>query len=376
MIDESLVRAALLLGPCGLLAALWVALRPSPRAMTATALALLWNIPFVLLVNVLAFQLGWWSFAPGERSLLGMPVDVLLGWAVFWGPVAALALFRLNLLIVLLGFAWIDVLLMPQLAPLVRLGDHWLIGEGVALGLCLLPGQILARDTAARKNVCRRAALHGIGYGAWLIFLIPAALAQHAGVDYVAAVMGLSLASWIIYPLSFALLIGLAALHEFAAVGGGTPIPFDPPQRLVTTGPYAYLANPMQVVSIAVMLLLACWLAVWELALMAASFFIYSVGLVRWHHGADIAKRFGPEWTEYRAAVPNWWPRWRPYVRDVASNTCAHPDGRKEQGIAALARALEHTNLPLACVGWFMRLPRLVQVCVLHTRQKRITFVG
>src|SRR5256885_700134 len=121
MIDESLVRAALLLGPCGLLAGLWVALRPSPRVMTAAALALLWNIAFVLLVNVLAFRLGWWSFAPGERSLLGMPVDVLLGWAVFWGPVATLALSRLNLLIVLVGFAWIDVLLMPQLKPLVTL---------------------------------------------------------------------------------------------------------------------------------------------------------------------------------------------------------------------------------------------------------------
>src|ERR1051326_1791551 len=109
MIDESLARAALLLGPCGLLAVLWVALRPSPRAMTGAALALLWNIPLVLLVNVLALRFGWWSFAPSERSLNGMPVDVLLGWAVFWGPVAALALRHLNLLIVLVGFAWIDV---------------------------------------------------------------------------------------------------------------------------------------------------------------------------------------------------------------------------------------------------------------------------
>jgi protein-S-isoprenylcysteine O-methyltransferase Ste14 len=371
MIDESLIRAALLLGPCGLLAVLWVVLRPGPRAMTGAALALLWNIPFVLLVNVLAFRLGWWSFAPGERSLLGMPVDVLLGWSVFWGPVAALAPRPLNFLIVLLGFAWIDVLLMPQLKPLVTLGDRWLFGEAVALMLCLLPGQILVRDTQARESVGRRAALQGIGYGAWLIFLIPAALCQHAGIDYVGAVRELRVTSWIICPLAFVLLIGLAALHEFAAVGGGTPIPLDPPQRLVTTGPYAYLANPMQVVSIAVMLLLACWLGVWELVAMAASFLIYSVGFVRWHHGADIANRFGPEWTAYRAAVPNWWPRWRPYEREPAKRHVA-----ERCRIAALARALEHTNLALACLGWFMRLPGLVWPCVLHDGQKRITLDG
>src|SRR5262249_19165027 len=117
----------------------------------------------------------------------------------------------------------------------------------------------------------------------------------------------------------FVLLIGLAALHEFAAVGGGTPIPFDPPLRLVVTGPYAYLANPMQVTSIAAMLLLAALFGSWGFLALAASYLIYCVGFVRWHRGADIARRFGGDWRAYRAAVPDWRPRWRPYVARPAT---------------------------------------------------------
>src|SRR5215467_15298943 len=164
MVDEAWLRAGLLLGPGIVVAALWVALRPRPRAMTAALLALLWNIPFVLLTNVLASTFGWWSFAAGERSFFGVPLEVLLGWSIFWGPVAALALARLNLVFVVLAFAWIDLLFMPRLAPLVSLGDRWLVGEVVALALCLVPAQMLARDTAARENLWRRAGLQGIGY--------------------------------------------------------------------------------------------------------------------------------------------------------------------------------------------------------------------
>jgi len=42
---------------------------------------------------------------------------------------------------------------------------------------------------------------------------------------------------------------------EFARRGGGTPYPWDPPDRLVTSGPYAYVRNPMQLSTTLIMLL-------------------------------------------------------------------------------------------------------------------------
>src|SRR5262245_47613863 len=113
MIDASSIRAGLLLGPMLVLAVLWIGTRPGPLVMTAAMLAFLWNVPFILLVNVLAFRLGWWSFAPSERSLL--PVEILLGWAIFWGPIPTLACAQVNFLVVVLAFAWIDLVFMPQL---------------------------------------------------------------------------------------------------------------------------------------------------------------------------------------------------------------------------------------------------------------------
>lgn len=361
--------------------------------MTGALLAFLWNVALLLAVNFLAFAFGWWRFAADERTLHGMPVDVLVGWALWWGAVPALALGRVPLALLVLAFAWVDVVFMPRLQPLVVLGDNWLMGEIAALALCLVPGLWLARDTAAGAHLARRASLQGIGYGAWLLVVIPAAITAYAG-ESAAAVRDTALAfAWMVVPLGPLLLIGLAALHEFAAVGRGTPIPFDPPQRLVVSGPYAYLANPMQVVSIAVMLMLAAWLRRWELLVVAASFLVYSLGFVRWHHRADILVRFGREWADYRAAVPNWLPRWRPYVRQAATLTvpaaglarrlAAHiersqptgltiatnaerttyraGDGTAADGVAALARAFEHINLARAVPAWIVRLPGIAQ---------------
>ena len=54
---------------------------------------------------------------------------------------------------------------------------------------------------------------------------------------------------------------GISAAFEFAERGGGTPIPFDPPRRLVTSGIYRYCANPMQVSCTVVMFVWALLLA-------------------------------------------------------------------------------------------------------------------
>src|SRR5207244_2742364 len=39
--------------------------------------------------------------------------------------------------------------------------------------------------------------------------------------------------------------VALWCIFTFAALGRGTPAPFDPPRRLVIRGPYRFVRNPM-----------------------------------------------------------------------------------------------------------------------------------
>src|SRR4029079_16505219 len=109
--------------------------------------------------------------------------------------------------------------------------------------------------------------------------------------------------------LALPAVLGLSAAQEFASRGEGTPLPFDPPVRLVTSGPYAYVANPMQ---LAMCLLVIAWglaLESWWIVGGTAVAFAYGAGFAAWHEDAELAARFGGAWIAYRRRVRRWWPR-------------------------------------------------------------------
>src|SRR5262249_54950888 len=114
--------------------------------------------------------------------------------------------------------------------------------------------------------------------------------------------------------LALPAVIGLSAVQEFAERGGGTPVPFDPPVRLVTTGVYAYVRNPMQLS--ATVLLLVLGLTIGNLWVSAAGVMahVYASGFAGWDEDAGLQRRFGEQWTEYRRSVRRWLPRWRPWL--------------------------------------------------------------
>ena len=113
------------------------------------------------------------------------------------------------------------------------------------------------------------------------------------------------------------IVLGLASLVDsfarFALVGRGTPAPVAPPTRLVVSGPYRHVRNPMYVAVLAVTigqgLLLGSARVVW-----------YSVGLwllvfafVVMYEEPTLARQFGPSYTAYCRNVRRWWPRITPW---------------------------------------------------------------
>ena len=403
-----LIRAGALYVPIATATLLWMVRRPGKSARAGLLLAWVWNLVTLLPVNLVAIHLGWWSFHVEGGLLLDFPVDLYLGWIVLWGVVPLLAFPSLPFSDMMFVFLGLDVISMPLLYPVLHLGKMWLAGEVLAIVVCFLPAQMLGRWTRESTNLGARASLQMLAFSGLTLGVLPAIILAATGGRWTGF---LARPAWlnglILQVLAVPAVLGLSAVQEFAQRGRGTPLPYDPPQRLVSSGPYAYIANPMQL-SAAVLLVGWGW-SLGSLWVAAAGIMahIYGLGLAAWDESGDVEERFGAGWLSYRKQVRNWIPRWRPWhsplnesaivPRLYVSETCGacsqlkrwferrgatgllivaaelHPrrdltritydpgdGGPEERGVAGLARGLEHINFAYAFAGWVMRLPVLV----------------
>jgi len=126
--------------------------------------------------------------------------------------------------------------------------------------------------------------------------------------------VGVPVVGAVIFVLASAL--GIWSAAAMSTLGKGTPLPAAMPRQLVVAGPYRFVRNPMAVSGIvqgvAVGLMLSSWLVV-AYALLGSLLWNYAV---RPHEEADLEKRFGDPYRQYRDAVRCWVPG-RPVARSV-----------------------------------------------------------
>ena len=400
--DRAMVGRALgLYGPVMLAMALALGRRRERRMGAAVLLGLLWMLPALLALQMVNLRFGWWRFETAGPVLRGMPVELYLGWCCLWGAVPVLAFRRVAVGWVLAAMTALDLVVMPLCGPVVLLGRGWLAGEVVAAGMVLTPGVLIARWTLEGSQLRGRAVMQLATAGGVFLFLFPEIVFALRGGGWGGMIahgwrLGLALQA-----IALLALPGVSAVQEFVERGEGTPIPYDPPRRLVVSGIYSYVANPMQLSCTLVMLAWAFLL--WNGWLFTAGLvsFAYSAGIARWDERQDLELLFGQAWTTYRRNVRDWRLRWKPYppmpsarlylARECgvcselrawfANRECAglelcaaedypgqtlrrmryepFPGGPAEDGVRALGRALEHLNFGWALVGMAMRLPGL-----------------
>lgn len=104
------------------------------------------------------------------------------------------------------------------------------------------------------------------------------------------------------------------AFAHFVVEGIGTPAPVAPTERLVVGGLYRYVRNPMYLAVVATIVGQALLLGQLVLLLYAAAFVVAVFAFVRWYEEPTLRRRFGADYEAYRAAVPGWWPRRRPWT--------------------------------------------------------------
>jgi protein-S-isoprenylcysteine O-methyltransferase Ste14 len=99
----------------------------------------------------------------------------------------------------------------------------------------------------------------------------------------------------------------------FMTVGQGTPAPWDPPRKLVVRGPYRHVRNPM-ITSVLLMLAgEAVFFGSWALAGWLSVFFLANAVYFPLSEEKALASRFGDQYRVYKANVPRWIPRLRPW---------------------------------------------------------------
>jgi len=108
--------------------------------------------------------------------------------------------------------------------------------------------------------------------------------------------------------LSVALFMMGWSVYNFLKVKG-TPVPFNPPPKLVTSGPYAYTRNPMLTGIFLLLFGLAVFFRSISLALLFTPLFILiNAWEVKAIEEAELEKRFGEEYVEYRKQTPMFFP--------------------------------------------------------------------
>jgi protein-S-isoprenylcysteine O-methyltransferase Ste14 len=138
--------------------------------------------------------------------------------------------------------------------------------------LVFLPGQLLQWSGVARPS--------GVG------------VAQIAGASLVIA--GGALAIWCIL--------------TFVVRGKGTPAPFDPPRRLVVSGPYRFVRNPMYLGAGLALLGAGLFYRSAVIGGYAGLFLAVTHLFVRVYEEPALHAGFGEEYEEYCRRTRRWWP--------------------------------------------------------------------
>jgi protein-S-isoprenylcysteine O-methyltransferase Ste14 len=143
---------------------------------------------------------------------------------------------------------------------------------------------------------------------AMVTIALPAVIVWRSGtkIEPLSALLGALLIA-----VGFALVVWTVKL--FATVGEGTLAPWDATTKLVVRGPYRHLRNPM-------ISGVACFLggeaalfSSWPLLVLLGTFLAVNTIYFPLVEEPGLKRRFGEEYDVYRANVPRWLPRLRPW---------------------------------------------------------------
>lgn len=107
----------------------------------------------------------------------------------------------------------------------------------------------------------------------------------------------------------------IKTISLFVYVGKGSLAPWNPTQKLVIIGPYAYVRNPMLLGVFLVLAGEALLFQSWALLIYLLVFIVINAFYFPLSEEKGLLKRFGEDYADYKRNVPRFIPRLTPYKK-------------------------------------------------------------
>lgn len=163
-----------------------------------------------------------------------------------------------------------------------------------------------------RLFVAARSLIYIGGFMTVWLWLVPRWIRLHTSLQ----LPSVSPLRWLgLLPLSVGAAIALSCFIHFVGRGRGTPAPFDAPRRLVVSGPYRFVRNPMYVGT--GLFLAGCAILFSEFSitlLWYAVAIVVGVNLfILLYEEPTLRRKFDGDYREYCRNVRRWIPRLQPW---------------------------------------------------------------
>jgi len=172
--------------------------------------------------------------------------------------------------------------------------------------------------TAARADRVEASGLGRAALGSAVFFLAaPGTVAGLAPFLMTRWVRVSEVPAWMSLGGAVLIIVGIASLVEsfvrFVVHGHGTPAPAAPPTRLVVSGQYRHVRNPMYVALVAIVAGQAVWFGSSAVLIYTGVLWALFHLRVVTHEEPTLARQFGDAYDEYRQGVRRWTPRINPW---------------------------------------------------------------
>lgn len=165
----------------------------------------------------------------------------------------------------------------------------------------------------SRVFVAARSTVYICGFTVVLLWLLPRWIGVRASGESLSTRAPLR---WIgVIPLAIGANIAALCFTHFIRSGRGTPAPFDAPRRLVVTGPYRYVRNPMYVGT--GLFIAGFAILFWEFS---ATLLWYAIGIavavnlfILLYEEPALRRKFNADYRDYCRNVRRWIPKTRPW---------------------------------------------------------------